>query len=53
MTQHILVVQENENTGEMFITLPPDVIEQLGWTENDELTWTELPDGKWSLSKIE
>ena len=53
MTSYTLTVQEDKDTGELFIIFPEDVIENLGWTENDELTWTELPDGKWSLAKSE
>ena len=35
---YILEVQEDEN-GEPFITLPDELIEELGWLEGDLLDW--------------
>jgi bifunctional DNA-binding transcriptional regulator/antitoxin component of YhaV-PrlF toxin-antitoxin module len=35
---YILEVEEDEN-GEPFITLPEEVIEDLGWEEGDVLNW--------------
>jgi bifunctional DNA-binding transcriptional regulator/antitoxin component of YhaV-PrlF toxin-antitoxin module len=41
---YILEVQEDEN-GDLFITLPDDVIEELGWQEDDILEWNLKGDG--------
>jgi bifunctional DNA-binding transcriptional regulator/antitoxin component of YhaV-PrlF toxin-antitoxin module len=35
---YILEVEEDEN-GEQFITLPEEVLEDLGWEEGDVLNW--------------
>ena len=35
---YILEVQEDEN-GELFVTFPDDIIEDLGWQEGDVLEW--------------
>jgi bifunctional DNA-binding transcriptional regulator/antitoxin component of YhaV-PrlF toxin-antitoxin module len=35
---YILEVEEDEN-GESFITLPDELIEELGWQEGDVLDW--------------
>lgn len=35
---YILEVQEDEN-GDPYITLPDEVIEELGWQEGDVLNW--------------
>ncbi len=35
---YILEVQEDEN-GDQYITLPDEVIEELGWQEGDVLNW--------------
>ena len=35
---YILEVEEDEN-GEPFITLPEEVLEDLGWEEGDVLNW--------------
>jgi bifunctional DNA-binding transcriptional regulator/antitoxin component of YhaV-PrlF toxin-antitoxin module len=38
MTSYILEIQENED-GELYIELPDEVIEELGWKEGDILSW--------------
>lgn len=35
---YILEVEEDEN-GESFLTLPDELIEELGWQEGDVLDW--------------
>jgi bifunctional DNA-binding transcriptional regulator/antitoxin component of YhaV-PrlF toxin-antitoxin module len=47
---YILEVQEDEN-GEPYITLPDDVIEELGWQEGDVLNWDVRGEGI-VLSKV-
>jgi bifunctional DNA-binding transcriptional regulator/antitoxin component of YhaV-PrlF toxin-antitoxin module len=41
---YILEVQEDEN-GEQYITLPDEVIEDLGWQEGDLLNWDVRSNG--------
>ncbi len=41
---YILEVQEDEN-GDLFITFPDEVIEELGWQEDDILEWNLKGDG--------
>ena len=38
MTSYILEIQENED-GELYIELPDEVVEELGWKEGDILSW--------------
>ena len=45
-----VIVREDEN-GELYIELPPDLIEQLGWDENTEVLWVVEDDGKIILRK--
>ena len=47
---YILEVQEDEN-GEPFITLPDELIEELGWLEGDLLDWDIRANGI-ILSKV-
>ena len=35
---YILEIQENEN-GDQYITLPDEVVDELGWQEGDILNW--------------
>jgi bifunctional DNA-binding transcriptional regulator/antitoxin component of YhaV-PrlF toxin-antitoxin module len=41
---YILEVQEDEN-GDQYITLPDEVIEDLGWQEGDLLNWDVRSNG--------
>jgi bifunctional DNA-binding transcriptional regulator/antitoxin component of YhaV-PrlF toxin-antitoxin module len=41
---YILEVQEDEN-GELYITFPEEVIEELGWQEGDILNWDVRGEG--------
>lgn len=34
-----------------FITLPDDLLEQVGWTEGTELNWIDNGDGSYTLTK--
>ena len=35
-----LVVQEDPDTGDLFIELPERLLKQLGWQEGDDLQYT-------------
>ena len=48
-----IVVQEDPDTGELFIELPQRLLAQLGWGEGDDLQWVERPDGSWTIKKLE
>ena len=47
---YVLEVQEDEN-GDCFITLPEEVIDELGWKEDDVLSWDVRSNGI-ILSKV-
>jgi hypothetical protein len=38
MTGYIVEVQEN-NSGDLFIEFPDELIDELGWQEGDILNW--------------
>jgi hypothetical protein len=46
-----LNVEEDPETGDAMLTFPPDLLEQAGWKEGDELVWKDNQDGSWSLTK--
>lgn len=48
--KYILNVEESEN-GELYIQLPDRIINELDLKENDNLIWTDLKNGSWSLKK--
>jgi hypothetical protein len=39
-------VVEDEETGELVILFPPDLMESVGWKEGDHLAWVISDDGK-------
>jgi len=44
MSSYILEVQEDDS-GDLFIVFPDEVIEDLGWYEGDILNWDVKGDG--------
>jgi len=48
-----VAVQEDAATGEAVIEFPDELIQQVGWKEGDTITWNDLGDGSWSLTKKE
>jgi hypothetical protein len=44
-------VEEDPESGDPILTFPPELIEQTGWKEGDELIWTDNKNGSWSLAK--
>jgi hypothetical protein len=46
-----LEVQEDPATGDAILEFPSELMEQAGWKEGDNLTWTDLGNGSWSLTK--
>jgi bifunctional DNA-binding transcriptional regulator/antitoxin component of YhaV-PrlF toxin-antitoxin module len=50
MTGYIIEIQEN-NSGDLFIEFPDELIDELGWQEGDILNWDLKGDGI-VLSKV-
>lgn len=48
-----IIVQENPETGELFLEFPMSVIDQVGWHEGDILEWFDNGDGSWKIEKRE
>jgi hypothetical protein len=43
---------EEDAYGDLFITIPLELREQLDWREGDTLKWTDNTDGSWSIQKV-
>ena len=50
-TMKELVVQENE-AGELYVLLDPELLAQLGWDEHTVLEWTVNPDSSVTVSAV-
>lgn len=53
MKRYVLEVQEDEHTGECYVTFPDELLEETGWGEGTELEWSEEIDGSIVLKKVE
>lgn len=49
----IVQVRENGKTKELYLDLPPESLNQIGWDDGDTLLWEELDHGAWSVTKKE
>lgn len=50
MNSWIVDVKENE-TGEPFIDLPPEILDAAGLKEGDTIEWVDNKDGSWTMQK--
>lgn len=46
-----VILQEDPETGDLLIPLPPHLLEQLGWKEGDEIDFGQDEQGKFILHK--
>jgi len=47
-----VITQEDPETGDLIIPIPPQVLKQLGWKEGDEIDFQVGQDGKIYVKKI-
>lgn len=47
-----VTVEEDPETGEIILPLPPDMLAAAGWKDGDTLEWEEGTDGGWFLKKV-
>lgn len=52
MKSYSITIQENE-AGELYLTLPDEVLNELDWTEGTQLEWVDNKNGSWTLKKHE
>ena len=46
-----VTVEEDPNTGDLLLPIPPDMLESLNWSEGDTLVWNDNKDGTYTLNK--
>ena len=51
MTHWTITLEEDPETGDLIMPLPPDLLNQVGWDFGDTLIWEDLHNGSWSLRK--
>jgi len=47
-----VITQEDPETGDLIIPIPPHVLKQLGWKEGDEIDFQVGEDGKIYVKKL-
>lgn len=47
-----VIIQEDENTGDLLLPIPQELLDQLDWKDGDELEWKQAKDGAWVLCKV-
>lgn len=48
-----VIVEEDPETGDLILPLPPEMLQMQGWKEGDDLEWIDNEDGSWSLQKVQ
>mgnify|MGYP002128330192 CR=1 FL=1 len=50
----IIQVQARDgNMEDLFIEIPPEALNQMGWSEGDVVEWFDYQDGSFIVSKVE
>lgn len=47
-----VITQEDPVTGDLLLPIPPTLLEEMGWTDGDEIEFGITPEGKYFLQKI-
>lgn len=53
-TDHVryeVIVQEEPGSDDLYIPIPPVLLEQLGWKEGDEIDFSMDDKGRWIIKK--
>lgn len=53
MTQWIVTVEEDPETGDLILPLPEEFLELQGWATGDTIEWIDNKDGTWCIQKAE
>lgn len=50
---YTLEVQEDGESGDLFLQFSEEMLASLNWREGDTLQWHDNGDGSWTLTKVE
>lgn len=48
---YTLPVIKDEETGDMILEFPDEMMEQVGWKTGDTVEWIDNKDGSWTIRK--
>lgn len=46
-----VILQEDPDTGDLILPIPPELMSQMGWREGDNLDFNQDDRGHWVISK--
>lgn len=46
-----VITQEDPETGELILPIPPELMTQMGWVEGDTLDFNQDDMGRWVITK--
>lgn len=46
-----VLTQEDPETGDLILPIPPELMQQMNWVEGDELSFDQDEQGRWIISK--
>lgn len=52
-TRYEVIMQEDPETGDFFVPIPPHLLTSLGWKEGDTVDFTLDDEGRFVLKKID
>ena len=47
----VVQVKEDSKTKDLYLEFPPGCLDQVGWDVGDDLSWTQMSNEEWRLSK--
>lgn len=53
MSKWTITVEEDPETGDLILPFSDELLADLGWKIGDIVTWTDMKNGSWTLTKKE
>jgi len=53
VTTYSTVVEKDADSGDLYITFPPELITAMGWDDDPLLEWTQIDAERWQLKKAD
>jgi len=52
-TRYEVITQEDPETGDLLMPIPPELLRELGWKEGDEIEFGTDDSGNYILKRVE
>ena len=51
-TRYEVITQEDPDTGDLIVPIPPELLKSLGWKEGDEIEFAVGENGNYILQRV-